>query len=58
MRIGEKDALLAHLELNLLILLDAHVLAKHIKKEAVDSMIEDVYDILNDLDEVVSVTPS
>jgi len=55
---GEKDALLAHLELNFLILIDAHTKAGNIEEDSVDDILEDVYDILNDLDEVVSPTAS
>jgi hypothetical protein len=53
---GEKDALLAFLELNLLILIDAHATVGNIKNTSVDEILEDVYDILNDIEEVVSPT--
>jgi hypothetical protein len=54
MTAGEKGALLSYLEFNLLLLIDAHTKVDNIKLEAVDDIIEDVYDILNDLDEVLS----
>lgn len=54
MTAGEKGALLAYLEFNLIVLVEAHTNANNIKLEAVDTIVEDVYDILNDLDEVLS----
>jgi hypothetical protein len=54
MNTGEKDALLSYLELNLLLLIDVHTKDNNIRLEAVDAIIEDMYDILYDLDEVIS----
>jgi hypothetical protein len=55
---GEKEALIVHLELALLTLVDNHTNLGNIEEDSVDDILEDVYYILNDLDEVLSPTES
>ena len=58
MTAGEKTALLSHLELNLLILIESHTNIGNINRVAVDDILEDMYDILNDLEETLSPVSS